>query len=102
MNFRDILKSQMSEYMEYLELALDGLTPEERRFRPTDDANHIDFIVWHMARVEDTLFNRAILRRPDLWERNGWGERLDLREEGNGYRFSAEQANSLRHFPLTI
>ena len=34
MDFRDILKSQMAEYMEYLELALQDLTPEERRFQP--------------------------------------------------------------------
>ena len=100
MDFRDILTSQMSEYMEFLELALDGLTPEERRYQPTPESNHIDFIVWHMARVEDTLFNRAILRRADLWEREGWGERLGIVAEGNGYRFSAEQATDLPDFPL--
>ena len=100
MDFRDILKSQMAEYMEYLELALEDLTPEERRFQPTPESNHIDFIVWHMARVEDTLFNRAILRRADLWEREGWGERLGIEEEGNGYRFSAEQAIGLPDFPI--
>lgn len=100
MDFRDILKSQMSEYMEYLELALEGLTPEERRFQPTPDSNHIDFIVWHMARVEDTLFNRAILRRPDMWERGGWSEKLGIADEGNGYRFSSEQVASLPVFSL--
>ena len=63
MDFRDILKSQMTEYSEALESALEGLTPDERRFQPTTESNHVDFIVWHMARVEDTLLNRAILRR---------------------------------------
>ena len=100
MDFRDILKSQMAEYAEALEIALEGLTPEERRFQPTAESNHIDFIVWHMARVEDTLFNRAILRQPDIWERDGWGERLGITEEGNGYRLSVEQANSLPEFSL--
>ena len=100
MDFRDILKSQMAEYTEYLELALEGLTPEERRFQPTPESNHIDFIVWHMARVEDTLFNRAILRRADLWEREGWDEKLGIADEGNGYRFGAEQATNLPDFPL--
>ena len=100
MDFRDILKSQMSEYLEYLELALEGLTQEERRFQSAPGTNHIDFIVWHMARVEDTLFNRAILRRPDIWERDGWGERLGIAEEGNGYQFSAEQAADLPEFSI--
>ena len=80
MDFKDILKSQMSEYSESLANALEGLTPEERRFQPTPESNHIDFIVWHMARVEDTLLNRAILRQPELWERDGWGERLGIVE----------------------
>ena len=102
MDFRDILKSQMAEYMEYLELALQDLTPEERRFQPTPESNHIDFIVWHMARVEDTLFNRAILRRADLWEREGWGDKLGINEEGNGYRFSAEQATGIPALSIDV
>ena len=102
MDFRDILKSQLSEYMEQLELAIGGLTEDERRYQPTPQSNHIDFIVWHMARVEDTLLNRAILRRPDLWERDGWDERLGINEEGNGYRFSAEQAAGIPAFSLDM
>ena len=90
----------MSEYMEYLELALDGLTPAERRFQPAPSANHIDFIVWHMARVEDTLFNRAIMRRQDIWEREGWGARLGIAENENGYRFSAARAADIPNFSL--
>ena len=100
MDFKDILKSQMSEYSESLANALDGLIPEERRFQPTPESNHIDFIVWHMARVEDTLLNRAILRRTELWERDGWGERLGIVETDNGYRFTAEQAANLAEFSL--
>ena len=100
MDFKDILKSQMSEYSESLANALEGLTPEERRFQPTPESNHIDFIVWHMARVEDTLLNRAILRRTELWERDGWGERLGIVETDNGYRFTAEQAANLPEFAL--
>ena len=53
-----------------------------------------------MARVEDTLFNRAILRRADLWEREVWGEKLGITAEGNGYRFSAEQATDFPDFSL--
>ena len=69
-------------------------------FSRQPESNHIDFIVWHMARVEDTLFNRAILRREDLWEREGWGEKLGIAAEGNGYRFNAEQATDLPDFTL--
>ena len=71
MDFRDILKSQMTEYSEALVNVLEGLTPQERRYQPSPESNHIDFIAWHMARVEDTLLNRAILRREEIWVRDG-------------------------------
>ncbi len=102
MDFRDILKSQMTEYSEALGNALEGLTLQERRYQPSPEANHIDFIVWHMARVEDTLLNRAILRRQEIWERDSWGERLGIAESENGYRFSAEQATSLPEFSIEV
>ena len=60
MDFRDILKAALSEYMEDLKRALDGLAPEERRFQPAPESNHIDFIVWHIARVEDSIVNRRL------------------------------------------
>ena len=41
----------LDEYLTELRRALDGLTPEERRFQPSPDSHHIDFAVWHMARV---------------------------------------------------
>jgi uncharacterized damage-inducible protein DinB len=52
----------LAEYLGDLRKALDGLTPEERRYQPTPDAHHIDFAVWHMARVEDDWVHRFALR----------------------------------------
>lgn len=100
MDFRDILKAALSEYMEDLKRALDGLTPEERRFQPTPESNHIDFIVWHMARVEDSIVNRRLRHDTHIWERDGWHERLSLPREGIGEGLSAEQAATLPAFSL--
>ena len=86
MDFREILKTGLSECSEHLDNALRDLTPEERRFQPTPESNHIDFILWHMARAEDTLLNLAILRRAELWERDRWADRLGIFDEGNGLR----------------
>ncbi len=100
MNFRDVLKAQLSEYMEDLQGALDGLTPEERRFQPTPESHHIDFTVWHMARVEDGLVNRRIRRGEQIWERDGWSRRLGLPERDSGFGFTAEQVSDLPVFSL--
>ena len=75
MDFRDIVKAALTEYMEDLIDALEGLTQEERRFQPTPESHHIDFVVWHIARVEDGLINRRIRRSQQVWERDGWHER---------------------------
>ena len=90
----------MSEYMGDLERALEGLTQEERRFQPTPESNHIDFIVWHMARVEDSIVNRRLRHDSHIWESDGWYERLALRREGIGEGLSAQQAANLPAFSL--
>ncbi len=95
-----MLKSQLSEYMEELELALDGLTEEERRYQPTPQSNHIDFIVWHMARVEDSIVNRRLRHDRHIWERDGRHKRLGLPREGIGEGLSTEQAAALPPFSL--
>lgn len=100
MRFKAVLKSALTEYMEDLERALDGLTPDERRFQPTPESNHIDFIVWHMARVEDSITNRRIRGGEHIWERDSWHERLGLPREGIGEGLSAEQAVALPEFSL--
>ena len=98
MDFRDVVKAALTEYMEDLEAALDGITPQERRFQPTGTANHIEYIVWHMARVEDGIINRRIREDLQIWERGGWYSRLSLPREGNGEGFSAEQVATLSAF----
>lgn len=49
--------------MEDLEAALNGITPQQRRFQPTRAANHSDYIAWRIARMEDNIINRRIRRR---------------------------------------
>lgn len=98
MDFKDVIKAALTEYMEDLEAALDGATAQERRFQPTRTANHIDYIVWHMARVEDGIINRRICEDLQIWEHGGWYSRLSLPREGNGEGFSTEQVATLPVF----
>ena len=100
MVFRDIVKADLAEYMEDLDDALEGLTPEERRFQPTPESHHIDFVVWHIARVEDGLINHRIRHSQQVWERDGWHEKLGLPEHDSGFGFSVEQVVNLPHFSL--
>ena len=98
MDFKDIIRMALDEYLAELRKALDGLTPEERRFQPGAEAHHIDFAVWHMARVEDDWVQRFVWRTDTVWQRDGWHEKLGLPEKGSGFGYTAEQVAGLPRF----
>ena len=120
MDFKELIKMAMDEKMEHLHAALDGLTLEERRFQPSPESNHIDFTVWHMARVEDHWVQGFARRTHDIWkheeqltkqglpkgvrDRNGI-TRLTVDADGNaivtdvnGYGYTAKQIASFPQF----
>ena len=100
MDFKQIVAMALGEYMEELRRALDGLTADERRFQPTPEAHHIDFAVWHMARVEDGWVQRFARRTDTVWEREGWHERLGLPKKDSGFGYIAEQVAALPPFDM--
>ena len=100
MDFKEIIRMALDEYLEALRKALDGLTTEERRFQPTPEAHHIDFVVWHMARVEDGWISRFARRADDVWSTEGWPAKTGLPEQGSGYGYTAEQVASLPRFEI--
>ncbi|MDA1349440.1 MAG: DinB family protein [Chloroflexi bacterium] len=92
----------LDEYSADLRKALDGLTPQERRFQPGPDSHHIDFTIWHMARVEDNWVLRFGRQAETVWERDGWAQRLGLPEQGSGFGYTAEQVTGLPDFDLDL
>ena len=98
MDSRDIVRMALAEYLGDLRKALDGLTPEERRYQPTPEAHHIDFAVWHIDRVEDEWVQRFALRTESVWKRDGWDARLGLPERDSGFGYTAEQVAGLPVF----
>ncbi len=75
MSFKDAVRIGLDEYLTVLHRLLDGLTPEELRWQASPTSNHITWIVWHMARGEDT----GIARAGDLnsvWVDGDWASRL--------------------------
>ena len=98
MGFKDIVRMGLDEYLDKLRQALDGLTPEERRYQPDPEAHHIDYAVWHMARVEDDWVQRFAKREDPIWKQEGWYEKLGLPEKGNGFGYTLEQVANLPRF----
>ena len=67
MDFRDVVRSGLDEYLGDLEKAVDGLTPVELAWRPTPSSNNITWQVWHMARVEDRWVNSYLRQSTEVW-----------------------------------
>ena len=98
MDFNEIIRLSLEDYMGDLRKALEGLTSDERRYQPSPEAHHIDFAVWHMARVEDDWLQSFAQRTDTVWKREGWQEKLGLPERDSGFGYTAEQVANFPRF----
>jgi uncharacterized damage-inducible protein DinB len=98
--WRALLRRSFDEYYDGLWNAVAGLSVQERRFRATADANHIDFLVWHMARNEDGTIS-ACAGTEQLWPSTDWPTRWGLSDEGDGCGFTSEQVAQLAEVEIT-
>jgi hypothetical protein len=79
------------------EAAVDGLTEDQLATRPTDDANTIAWLVWHLARVQDDhVADVADLEQ--VYTSQGYTERFGLPFDDAeiGYGHSTEQVGAVR------
>ena len=89
------IDSGVNECFGKLNQALDGLTDDEMRWKPTLESNSIDWMVWHMARVEDNLVNYVLQNRASIWERDGWGERLGIATTSAGAGMTVHEIRAM-------
>ena len=70
--------------------AVDGLTGEQLRRAPADDANPIGWLIWHLTRVQDHHV-AELLDEPQLWETGDWAVNFGLEPDpsNHGYGHSA-------------
>ncbi len=94
-DFKDAVRSGLIEYMEGLEKALDGLTEDELRWQPALHANFIEWIVWHMARVEDRWVNLVLRRDEDIWLKEKWYQKFGMAEDNYGREDTAEMMRAM-------
>ena len=89
------IDSGLNEAFDKLDRALDGLSDDELRWKPTLHANSIDWMVWHMARVEDNLVNVVLQKRDPIWERDAWGKRLSIPYTGAGAGMTMDEIRAM-------
>lgn len=97
MEVKEVLKMSLNESRDYLADALDGLTQEEIAWSPAPHCNSLAFILWHVTRAEDIWVSRIINNKQEVYEAEGWRERLGTAAGESGYRYTEEQ---LRAWPV--
>ncbi len=85
MEAKELILRSLEQSQRFLTRALDGLTQEEVAWSPNAECNSIAFILWHMTRVEDLFVNRVIQREKELYEAEGWQEKLGTPVKAYGY-----------------
>jgi hypothetical protein len=96
MDAKEIVVASLKQSRAYLERALDGLSQEDIAWRPSEECNCIAFIAWHTARVEDFFISRVIQRQGQVYETQGWQEKLGTPDD-SGFGYSVEQ---LKEWPV--
>ena len=97
MDVADLLLEAHGRVPDLCEGAVSGLTPEQLLAAPTEGANPIGWLVWHLARVEDGHV-AELLPADQVWTEPGWAERfgLDPDPTNSGWGHTPEQVAAVR------
>ncbi len=91
MDGKEVILRSREQSLGYLNGALDGLTQKEAAWSPGPECNSIAFILWHLTRVLDFFIVRVLQRETELYEAEGWREKLGTPEKGSGFEYTVEQ-----------
>ncbi len=98
--FKEALWSGLEEYFDRLQIGIEGLTPAEARWQPTMNTNHIAWLVWHMARVEDSWLSRLRDGTPQVWTSEGWADRFGMDHESTGSGHTSDDVRAMPEIPM--
>lgn len=99
--FKEAVLSGLEEHLQELKRGIEGLTPAEARWQPSIYSNHIAWLVWHMARVEDRWVNKYMRGTIEVWIANGWIDRFRMDPESHGFGQTIEEVRAMPEIPLT-
>lgn len=97
MHAKDILIDAFNRIQEEVHAAVEGLGPDALNARPSEDANSVAWLVWHLTRVQDDHVAGAF-GLDQVWLTQDWEKRfgLDLPRRDTGYGHSSAQVAKVR------
>jgi uncharacterized damage-inducible protein DinB len=91
MNTAEFIAKSLTESKEYINRAIQGLTPDELSFRVKPYCNSIAFLLWHLARVEDMWINKALLAEKEIYESQGWFKKFGTPAQDFGFGYDVKK-----------
>lgn len=89
MNASDVLVDGFGRIHGVVHRVVHGLSAQELAFRPTERANSIAWLVWHLTRIQDDHVCE-VAGVEQVWRSGGWHERFGLpfdpADTGYGHR----------------
>ena len=99
--FKEAIRGGMEDYLDAMKRAVDGLTPAETRWQASMASNHIDWLVWHIGRVEDNWMNNFMGDGVQVWVGQGWSEKFGIAVDGSGFGQTADDVRALPAVPMS-
>jgi uncharacterized damage-inducible protein DinB len=93
---KDVLIEAFGRLPELVEAAVDGLSPEQLSRAPSDGANTVAWLVWHLTRVQDSHV-AELLDGEQIYTSGGWAARFGLKDDPSdtGYGHSPAQVRAV-------
>lgn len=99
MTANDILIDGYGRIAEEVHAVLEGVNEEQLAWRPTETANSIAWLVWHLTRIQDDHISE-LRQTEQLWMR-GWADRFGapFPIKATGYGQTSEEVGALQATP---
>ena len=97
MTSAEVLADAFGRVRDSVHRAVEGLSSEDLAFRVDSDANSIEWLVWHLTRVQDDHV-AGVAGTDQVWTASGWAEKfgLPLEVADTGYGHNSEQVGVVR------
>jgi uncharacterized damage-inducible protein DinB len=93
----DILSEAFGRLPAIVRRSVEGLGPDQLTARPAPTANPIAWLVWHLARIQDSHI-AELLGQDQVWVRGDWADRFGLVADpfDTGFNHDAHEVAAVR------
>ena len=97
MNVNELLTEAYGRLPDLVRSAVEGLSADQLRWAPSEGANSIGWLVWHLTRVQDSHV-AELLDAEQLYVTGNWAGRFGLKPDPSdtGYGHTAAQVAGVR------